>query len=60
MKVKIELYETSQGIVIENAENTYTKGPLFCVYVRETGTVTKIPVEKIFRITEDYKASSAT
>lgn len=50
--VKIELTNTSQPIVVR-AKNTYTKGPLFCVY--DGHTVQKFPVASIFRITEEYE-----
>lgn len=52
MKVKISLVETSQVIEHENVKNTYTKGPMFCVY--EDGVVYKYPVNNIWRVTEDY------
>lgn len=52
MKVEISLIETSQAVCHENVKNTYTKGPLFCVYVGNT--VYKYPIANIWRITEDY------
>jgi hypothetical protein len=51
MQVKIELKETSQPIIL-NANNTYTKGSLFCVYA--DGKVQKFPLDNIWRVTEDY------
>jgi hypothetical protein len=51
--VAIELRETSQKIVYEGVTNTYTKGPLYCVYV--DNCVRKHPLDTIWRITEDYK-----
>lgn len=54
MKVQIYLKETSQRIEFENATNTYTKGPLFCVYLKEENKVYKYPVDTIFNITESY------
>jgi hypothetical protein len=55
INVKVELKETSQKIELE-AQNTYTKGPLFCVYT--TKGVQKFPLANVWRITEDYDASS--
>jgi hypothetical protein len=54
MKVQIYLQETSQRIEFENATNTYTKGPLFCVFLKEEGKVYKYPISTIFNITETY------
>ena len=54
MKVEIWMDETSQPIVLE-AKNTYTKGPLYCVYTKD-GNVHKFPVERLFRVVEDYGA----
>jgi hypothetical protein len=53
VKVSIELKETSQVIVREDVINSYTKGPLFCIY-RKGGSVEKYPLTNIWRITEDY------
>jgi hypothetical protein len=53
MKVRIELKETSQAIQLD-ATNTYTKGPLYCVYLPGQ-IVQKFPLANIWRITEDYK-----
>ena len=52
IQVKVELTETSQPIELE-AENTYTKGPLFCVYLG-SGKVQKFPLARVWRVTEDY------
>lgn len=54
MQVKIRLSETSQPIIIENAENAYTKGPFYCVYIKEGGIVRKFPVINIFEVQESY------
>lgn len=54
MKVKVWLDQTSQPLCFENAE-TYTKGKLFCVYVREQNKVTKFPIKHIFRVEEEYQ-----
>ena len=54
-RVEVWLMETSEPFVHE-AINTYTKGPLFCVYCSD-GTVVKYPVVNIFRIIEDYRAA---
>ncbi len=52
MKVKIDLIETSQCIELD-AKNTYTKGPMFCVFC-EDGRVQKYPIRNIWRVVEDY------
>lgn len=54
IEVKIELKETSQAIVLA-AQNTYTKGPLYCVYTADNN-VQKFPLANIWRVTEDYSA----
>lgn len=54
MKVQIYLKETSQRIEFENVTNTYTKGPLFCVYLKNENKVYKYPIDNIFNITESY------
>lgn len=57
MKVEIYLKETSQRIKFENAVNTYTKGPLYCVLVQDDETtrwVYKYPVANIFNVRESY------
>lgn len=54
---KIELKESSQSIELV-AVNTYTKGPLYCVFVgegRDQGKVQKFPLANIWRVTEEYK-----
>lgn len=55
MKVEIYLQETSQRITFENATNTYTKGPMFCVYLKDENVVYKYPVASIFNVKETYK-----
>lgn len=55
MKVEIYLQETSQRIAFENATNTYTKGPMFCVYLKDENVVYKYPVASIFNVKETYK-----
>lgn len=52
MNVSIELKETSQPVDIADVTNTYTKGPLYCIY--GAGIVVKFPLANIWRITEDY------
>jgi hypothetical protein len=52
IKVLIHIREQSQPIERE-AINTYTKGPLYCVYLGN-GKVEKYPISEIFRVTEDY------
>lgn len=54
MKVQIYLMETSQRIEFKNATNTYTKGPFYCVYLKEENKVYKYPVDHIFNVCEDY------
>lgn len=55
--VTVELKETSQPLVYE-AENTYQKGDMFCVYIMGAwkSRVCKFPVANIWRVTEDYHA----
>jgi hypothetical protein len=55
MKVKVRLLTTSQPIVFENVENTYTKDGFFCVYLKEENKVFKYPAINIFNVEEDYK-----
>ena len=56
MKVEIYLQKASQRIVFENASNTYQKGDLFCVYLKEENKVYKYPLVSIFNIKkEGYK-----
>lgn len=57
MKVEIYLQETSQRITFENATNTYTKGPLYCVYLKDENTVYKYPLSTIFNVKESYYGS---
>lgn len=53
MRVRVQLKETAQPVVHDNALNAYTKGPFYCVYV--TGeTVYKYPLADIWRVVEDY------
>ena len=54
MKVEIHLKEQSQPILIKDVINTYQKGSLFCIYVKDND-VYKFPIDNIFRIKEDYK-----
>lgn len=53
MRVKVQYDETSQPIYNGYANNTYTKGPFFVVYV-DYKTVYKYPLNKIWRVTETY------
>lgn len=53
IRVEVELKETSQRIVFEDAVNTYTKGPLFVVYA--DGKAVKFPLANIWRVTENYR-----
>jgi len=55
MKVEIFLQKASQRITFDNATNTYQKGDLFCVYLKEENKVYKYPISTIFNIKEDYK-----
>lgn len=57
MKVDIYLMETSQRIHFENAKNTYTKGPFYCVMVEDDNGerwVYKYPVTHLFNTRESY------
>lgn len=53
--VEVWLYQSSEPQVFE-AKNTYTKGPMFCVYTKDD-KVYKFPVQHIFRVIEDYRHS---
>lgn len=53
MKIKVRYLETSQPIEF-NAVNTYTKGPLYCIYLGKDIPVKKIPLCQIFDIDEGY------
>ncbi len=55
MKVLLELKETSEAIEHE-AVNTYTKGPLFCVY-EISGRVVKYPLSNVWRVVHDYSTA---
>ena len=51
--VTVQLKESSQPIVYENAINTYQKGSFFVIYVE--GEISyKHPIETIWRVKEDY------
>ena len=52
MRVEIWFHETSQPVVHDDVDNTYTKGPFFCVAGQ--GKVCKYPVGNIWRVREDY------
>jgi hypothetical protein len=56
MKIEIQRNETSQPIVYENVENSYTKGNMYCILFikNEKKIVHKYPLCSIFRVTEDY------
>ena len=53
MRVEVWLDETAQPIVFEHVKNTYTKGPLYCVY--DGIFVHKFPVAHLFRVIEGYE-----
>lgn len=53
MTVQIFLKETSQRIKFEEAQNSYTKGPFFCVLTKDN-FVYKYPVANIFNVKETY------
>lgn len=56
MKLKIDLKESSTPLEFTDVKNSYTKGPLFCIY--SDNTVTKIPIQNIWRIVEDYVSAN--
>lgn len=56
MKLKIDLKESSTPLEFTDVKNSYTKGPLFCIY--SGTTVTKIPIQNIWRIVEDYVSAN--
>ena len=51
-RVEVWLYEASEPIVLK-ALNTYTKGPLYCVYAVDE-VVHKFPLMHLFRAIEGY------
>jgi hypothetical protein len=57
MKLKIDLKESSTPLEFNDVKNSYTKGPLFCIYTN--ASVTKIPIQNIWRIVEDYVSANA-
>ena len=59
MKTLVQLTETSQPIEYDEVINTYTKGALYCIYLKNE-TVHKYPITKIFRVIEDYGAHGDT
>ena len=56
MKLKIDLKESSNPLEFNDVKNSYTKGPLFCIYT--DASVTKIPIQNIWRIVEDYVSAN--
>jgi hypothetical protein len=60
MKVELELKETAQTLVIEDVENTYQKGSMYCI-LRKDNVVVRYPIANIWRIKEydwDYWRTS--
>jgi len=57
VSVEVHLYSQSSPVVIDGVKNTYTKGPLYCVWT-EAGPVYKFPVKHIFRIKEISSVAS--
>jgi hypothetical protein len=59
MKIEIQRNETSQPIVYDTVENTYTKGPMYCVmFIKDGKRMThKYPLISLFRVIEDYNES---
>jgi len=53
MTVIVHLKTQSQPIIYENVKNTFTKGPLYCVYTADEKSH-KFPVADLFRVIEDY------
>jgi hypothetical protein len=63
LSIKILRNETSHPIEYGEAQgylNSYTKGPLYCVLVKNNGIAAthKYPLTSIFRIEEIYGVSS--
>ncbi len=54
MTVRIWLKETAQPLVYFEVENAYTKGDLYCVFIREKNIIYKYPLSNIWRIEESY------
>ena len=53
MRVRVQLKETAQPVVHDDALNAYTKGSFYCVYVTDE-RVYKYPLADIWRVVEDY------
>lgn len=53
MKIEVHLLDQSQPMTIDNVENSYTKGGMYCIL--KQGAVTKFPLCNIFRVKESYK-----
>ena len=54
MKVKILMNSQSNGVEFENVENAYTKGDMYCVYLKEENIVYKYPLCNIWNVKEEY------
>lgn len=54
MKVKVHLLSQSQAMEISNVTNAYTKDSLYCLYFKDTNTVSKYPLCNIYKIEEQY------
>jgi len=59
MIVSVWLEKYSQPIEFQEPHNTYIKNGMYCIFEKESNTVTKYPIEKIFRI-EILQAVSRT
>ena len=51
--IAVQLNESSQPIIHKDVINTYTKGPLYCIYTKDEKTF-KYPVASIWRVVEGY------
>ena len=55
MKVSVHLYTQAQPVHLSDVRNTYQKGDLFCVMLKDN-SVHKFPLQHIFRIIESGTA----
>lgn len=55
MKIEVQRNETSQPIIYEEAEDAYTKGPMYCIlFIKNNVRLThKYPLVTLFRVIED-------
>lgn len=54
MKITIRLQQLSDPMIFEDIYNAYTKGPLYCLRLKDNSTL-KFPLVSIFSIKEETK-----